>query len=129
LQGQDLAAGLREWSTAWARQSGIQLELDVQGQSRLPLETEQELFRIAQEALSNVARHSQAKIVEIHLEYGPETTCLTIHDNGQGFDPANPSEGIGLQSMQERASQLEGGRLDITSGPGQGTTIQVRCKG
>ena len=92
----------------------------------LPEDTGLCLFRVAQEALRNVARHARATRVAVSLRREGEALRLTIVDDGQGFDmergPRKP--GLGLASMRER-SRLAGGTLHMLSGPGRGTTIQV----
>ncbi|MGQ0711465.1 MAG: histidine kinase [Rhodoferax sp.] len=85
------------------------------------------LFRIAQEALTNVARHAQARQVQIALRAHGEQLVMEIRDDGQGFDPAarrRAHHSMGLSSMAERAA-LVGGRLGLASAPGQGCTISV----
>ncbi len=98
---------------------------------RLPAEVETALFRIAQEGLTNVARHAQASEVTLKLLRQPEQVTLLICDDGRGLPLASENEaahlraGLGLAGMQERA-RLLGGTLDITSQPDQGTVIQAR---
>jgi len=122
LQGKGLAPALREYATDWSRQSGIALEVRVQGERSLPLDVEQAAFRIVQEALANVARHSQARSAEIDLAYtGLDVTC-TIRDDGIGFDPGRARDGFGLRSMRERAGAL-GGTLEVGSVAGEGTRL------
>jgi signal transduction histidine kinase len=84
------------------------------------------LFRIAQEALRNVAKHSGATSAEVALEVQPSSLSLRIKDNGRGFETPEPgrSTGLGLISMTERA-RLVGGQFNIWSAPGKGTTIRV----
>jgi two-component system NarL family sensor kinase len=100
----------------------------------LPREPEQEIkvvvYRAAQEALSNLARHAQASRVEMALEAQGGSVVLTIRDNGLGFDvarllgaPVNVASGIGLRSIREQAAAL-GGKLEIVSGPG-GTNLEL----
>jgi signal transduction histidine kinase len=89
--------------------------------------TEQELFRIAQEALSNVVRHAAAHEVQVGLCEEGSTIVLTVADDGRGFDPGHrsvSSRRLGLVSMRERAVDL-GGALAIESAPGQGTTVRA----
>ena len=99
-------------------------------QRRLPAEIETALFRIAQESLTNVARHAQASQVDLKLIRQPEQVRLIVRDDGRGFplpavnDAALPRVGLGLAGMQERA-RLSGGRLEIESHPAQGTSIQA----
>lgn len=127
LQDKGLPNALREWAAGWSQQCGILLDVQVQGERGLPLETEQALFRITQEALSNVARHSQARKAEIRLAYDRQMVQLSICDDGQGFVPETLTSGIGMQSMRERAGQLADGSIEINSVPGQGTRIVVTC--
>lgn len=86
------------------------------------------LYRIGQEALTNALKHSQATMVTVELTTDAEGIVLIIKDNGCGFTPGeNPMGGFGLEGMKERAN-LVGGRLDITSNPGDGTTICCKIK-
>ena len=124
LNGKGLSAALQEYCEEWSRQAEIDVELRIHKQKSLLLEIEQAIFRIVQEALSNIARHSNASQVEIELTYDQDKVSCTIQDNGVGFIPDSTRKGLGLQSMQERAIE-SGGRLDITSKPGQGTTITM----
>jgi two-component system sensor histidine kinase UhpB len=95
---------------------------------RLPPEVELGLFRIAQEAVQNVRRHSEATAATLTLQFGPTETYLEITDNGRGFltSEMRAESGIhlGLAGMQERA-QLLGGTYTVQSTPGQGTTVSV----
>lgn len=97
---------------------------------RLPAEVETALFRIAQEGLTNVARHAQASRVELKLLRCPEQVTLMIGDDGRGFihpaakEAASTHIGLGLTGMQERA-RLLGGTLEILSSPARGTLIQA----
>jgi signal transduction histidine kinase len=100
--------------------------LNVDGAQPLPLQAEQALYRVSQEALANVARHSQATQVEISLVYTPETAQVTITDNGRGFDLNQKSTGIGLRSMRERMAMICGS-LAIDTSPGQGTRVVIRA--
>ncbi len=94
---------------------------------RLPAPVEQGLYRITQEALNNVLRHSGATSVCVSFRLGSSTLTLEIQDNGQGFpveEQQRTATGFGLVSMAERVQHL-GGRLSITSSPAAGTTIRV----
>jgi signal transduction histidine kinase len=84
------------------------------------------LFRILQESLTNVAKHSQATEIVIRLEENADDVKLTIEDNGAGFEPENIKEKrtLGLLGMNERASMI-GGRYEIQSSPGKGTVVRV----
>jgi signal transduction histidine kinase len=83
-------------------------------------------YRVAQEALTNVARHAAARRVEVSLSAARGWLTLLISDDGQGFDPAHMAgqEGWGLAGMRERAG-LAGGHLTITSAPGRGTGVKL----
>ena len=124
-----LAASLQEYTSHWSRQNNIPVEIQAQptaGDGSVPSEMQLALFRVAQEALSNIARHSHASAVQINLEMDEQQVNLSIADNGQGFDPQQPANGYGLKSMRERLSALNG-HLDIQSVPGEGTIVQARC--
>jgi signal transduction histidine kinase len=101
------------------------------GTHRLPPEFETTLYRIAQEALTNVARHAQATRVSVLLERRPGYVSLIVEDDGRGFDAprttsAPASQGkLGLLGMQERV-RLAGGTLTIESAPGAGATVFAR---
>ena len=122
LQGKGLMSALRDYAASWSAQSEIISDVHVQGERLLSLEVEQALFRIIQEALANVARHSHAHRVEILLVYSMSVVTLTIDDDGQGFSIDGGTNGLGLQSMQQRAESL-GGKLTIESRLGQGTRL------
>ncbi|HEY3993771.1 MAG TPA: ATP-binding protein [Ktedonobacteraceae bacterium] len=83
------------------------------------------LFRVAQESLTNVARHAQASAVSIELTQDAAQVSLRIHDNGQGYEIAQRRAGLGIGGMQERLSLLNGS-LSLHSEPGQGTTVLAR---
>ncbi|MBN1430744.1 MAG: HAMP domain-containing protein [Anaerolineae bacterium] len=126
LAGEGLANSLRAYIADWSHQNDIQAEARVQGERPLPLDIEQTLFRIAQEALSNVARHSRAASIEVVLSIDDRSVRLMIRDDGKGFDPDTSHDGFGLRSMQERIESL-GGTLSITSTPGKGTRLTICC--
>lgn len=91
----------------------------------LPTETSQNLFRIVQEALTNVTRHAEANEVEIELAVNADRVELRIADDGRGFDPTTVDQGrLGVLGMRERA-ELLGGTFEMTSSPGKGTRIEV----
>jgi ligand-binding sensor domain-containing protein len=89
---------------------------------KLPLHLRQNLFLLFKEALTNVARHSQASRVEINVAERDHTWQQSIHDNGVGFHPHAARSGNGLKNLRQRAARLEG-TLDIKSQPGQGTNV------
>jgi signal transduction histidine kinase len=125
-----LRAALANYVNDWSARVGIGAELHTSGlmDERLPTEAETALYRIAQEALTNVARHSRARNVEVILERRPDYVLLIVEDDGVGFDPAEAEtskQGFGLLGMQERAA-LVGATLQIESETDRGTTILVR---
>src|ERR671921_382191 len=127
LEGKGLSAALGDYAAEWSRRSEIPAEVHVRGQREVPLEVEQALFRVAQEALANVARHGGAKSVEVDLVYDPDRLMLRVTDDGRGFDPKkNTGDGFGLQSMNERVATL-GGYVDVESAPGKGTRVVCAC--
>jgi two-component system, NarL family, sensor histidine kinase LiaS len=127
LEEKGLADALRDYAAGWSRGSGVPVEVRVQGEREVSLEVEQALFRVAQEALANVAKHSGAGHAGVDLIYGEDAVRLRITDDGRGFDPAEASgEGFGLQSMSDRLAGI-GGRVDIESAPGEGTTVTCVC--
>ncbi len=127
-----LRAALDNYVRSWSQRESIPAELHTSGllDDRLPSETETTLYRIAQEALTNAARHSRATRVDVILERRDAHVVLIIEDNGVGFDPARTPEdrlGFGLVGMQERAA-LVGAQLQIESAPGEGTTVLLRLE-
>src|SRR6266571_116274 len=130
LEGKGLVAALREMATQWAQQTNIVANLRVEGADgtqTLPLTVEEALFRVAQEALANVARHSKATLVQMILTITDDTVTLSIADNGQGFDTTRQGHlGVGLLSMQERMKAL-GGDVQVESTPGKGTRVVAYC--
>lgn len=124
MNGQDFAVTLNDYAIEWAHQSGIEVNVDVQGNNGLSLEAKQTLFRILQEALANVARHSAAQNVDVSLSYVVDAVLLTITDDGDGFDTSTQHDGMGLISMWERAESLKG-EFAVESEPDEGTRITV----
>jgi len=125
-----LRAALANYVQDWSRRVGVSAELHSSGllDDRLASEAETTLYRIAQEALTNVAKHSRAKNVDVILERNADHVLLIIEDDGVGFDQGNTGaagRGFGLLGMQERAA-LVGATLQIESEAGKGTTILVR---
>jgi len=118
-----------------SKYSGVDIKVEVVGKEhRLPEETAIAFFRIIQEAMRNVWRHSGARHAEIIVEFEEKKAKITVSDDGKGFklpekvgDLARDGK-LGLTGMQERA-QLVGGTLTVKSAPGQGTTITVEAPG
>jgi len=126
LKEQGLIAALQARLAAVEARTGLRSELQVQGDERLPLAVEEELYWIAQEALNNVVKHAQAQHVALHLELAAGQACLEVRDDGAGFDPgqAKQAGGLGLRGIEERVQRIRG-ELAVTSAPGQGTCVRV----
>jgi len=127
-----LPAAVRNLAETNFAAKGINFSTELEGMNlRLPPETELSLFRIAQEAMSNVVRHSEANSVDIRLECDASKCILRIEDDGKGFDVSaittidSKGRGAGLFGMKERVTAL-GGRCSIESQSGQGTKITAR---
>jgi signal transduction histidine kinase len=125
---------LRQLAEAVIGRAQIDMNLDIQDPCRLPDDVHIALYRISQEALSNISRHSQASRIDLLLRCrklrGQQyQVSLSIHDDGVGFNPRLKKAGhFGLLGLKERAASI-GARLKVTSSPGKGTTIQVAWQG
>jgi NarL family two-component system sensor histidine kinase LiaS len=124
MDGRDFNEVVRTYAAEWAHSSGIGVQLDIQVFDDLPLEAEEALYRILQEALANVTRHSRAEQAFIQIQQHDGEIQLSVRDDGVGFDKQPASSGMGLSSMQERAEAI-GGFTRITSQPGSGTEVRV----
>lgn len=128
-----LETALRRYAEEWSQQCGVPAEVQSYGMEaqRLPAEIETTLYRVMQEALTNVFRHARAKRVGILLERRLNHISLIVEDDGRGFDAdavmqATGTKGkLGLLGMKERIT-LAGGTLEVESTPGQGATVLVR---
>jgi len=123
-----LAAGLHRLATERQSGDGLNVELQVHGERRLPANIEEGLFRIAQEALNNIVKHAHTDraVITLDLEDG-NRVLMDIVDYGAGFDPTQVQSSpghLGLTSMAERIQAL-GGTLIVDSKPGKGTRIRV----
>ncbi|OYW75163.1 MAG: histidine kinase [Verrucomicrobia bacterium 12-59-8] len=122
----DLVAHLREITDRMLR--GISHTLNASDEvsaNMLPMDHRRDLVLMFKEVLHNLTRHAQATAAEISLTESPHSLTLVVHDNGRGFTPANvPGTGMGLTNLRRRAVK-HGGSLEITSAPGQGTTIRI----
>jgi NarL family two-component system sensor histidine kinase LiaS len=126
LADRGLAIALEGHVTDWARQTGINAAVRIQGEQATPLDVEQALFRVAQEALANIARHSHAAKMDVRVLWERDRLIsLTIQDDGHGFDVDRADgKGTGLWSMRQRIAAV-GGTLRITSSNSAGTRIDV----
>jgi NarL family two-component system sensor histidine kinase LiaS len=125
LKGEGLVKAVRQLASETENLLGIPIQVRVQGERTIPLEVEQTLYRILQGGLSNVARHSFAKNVDISLYYTRDQIQVTIADDGIGFRPDETSYGIGLKSIQERVDLING-LMEISSRPGAGTRLSIQ---
>jgi signal transduction histidine kinase len=124
IEGQDFSEILKEYIFDWSQRSGIEANFYIEGEDKSSVETREALFRIAQEALANISRHSSASSVEVSLVFDINAARMTIKDNGCGFDTSSHYEGLGLSSMKERAEGLSGS-FTINSGADKGTEIII----
>jgi signal transduction histidine kinase len=126
LEDQGLAAALQIRLSAVEARAGLQTDMRVERDRRLPLSVEEELYRIALEALNNVVKHAGAQCVTVQVCFDEHRVGVEISDDGQGYDPAEArqSGGMGLRGMEERISRING-TLEIASASGKGTTVTV----
>ena len=126
-----LEAALRQYSKSAGSELGLVVRFKARGFTgeRLPTAVETALYRVAQEAMTNVVRHAQATRVDVLVEHRGERVTLVVEDDGVGFEPSRMGRGdhIGLIGMRERAEAL-GGTLTIESAPGEGTTVVVEVQ-
>jgi signal transduction histidine kinase len=126
-----LAAALRWYADRFARTSRLEVELAIDAVADLDPDVATACFRIAQEALTNAARHGRARRVRLELLLEPDGLELRVRDDGVGFDAAGAREralsggSTGLAGMFERAATF-GGELDVASVPGEGTEVRLR---
>jgi signal transduction histidine kinase/GAF domain-containing protein len=131
-----LSAALGQLAADWSSRTGIavDLQLDSCSSARLPAAVENAIYRVVQEALTNVAKHAAAGRTSVTLAGHDGVAIVMIEDDGGGFDPSRVlTDRLGVRGMRERVA-LVGGTLDIDSEPGMGTTViarvpvQRRCK-
>lgn len=129
LTDSNLSDLLRLLCNAFTGRTNIQLEMSVNGECNLPADTQVAIYRICQEALSNIAKHAKASEVEMTLQQTSGELVLYIHDNGRGFDHTKLTQSghYGMQMMKERADAV-GVNMKIISQPGQGTEITIHWK-
>jgi two-component system NarL family sensor kinase len=129
LEGSNLCNALRRLAESCAQDALLACTFRHSGREcALPPEVQDELYRVAQEALCNVRKHARARSAWLALRFEPGAVVLRIKDNGQGFAEVQPQaggRGYGMTTMRERAHRL-GGKFDILSGAGKGTVITIR---
>jgi len=128
LEGTQLGDALKQLADNFSRDCGIECSFCLRGRAhKLSEDAENELYRVAQEALCNVRKHSRAHSVSVLLSFRPGAVLLAIKDNGHGFVVKKPqagAQGFGLLAMSERALRL-GGKVDINSHSGAGTELKM----
>jgi signal transduction histidine kinase len=120
-----LPAALDWYLTGFGRRHGITVELlHERMDERLEPRIEAALYRIAQEAMTNVAKHARAGVAIVYLRRVGDTVVITIEDNGIGFEPAHARRGLGLLGIRERVAHLQGS-IEIDAAPGRGTRLTI----
>lgn len=119
-----LAPAVKWYASSYLDPEGIDVGLEVDEELELPPEVEITTFRIYQEIVTNILRHSKAEHVSVELYAGEGTLVLAVEDDGVGFEPRSDTAGAGLTGIRERAS-LVGGRVTIDSEPGMGTHVRL----
>ena len=126
LEREGLVGALVKRAEAIKGRYDIDVRTDLPDEPPIPVGTKQDIYRIAQEALHNLVKHSHAKHASLRLRVDRDALTMEVADDGEGFDPSQSYPGhFGLPSMRERA-QSGGGELQIESRPGEGTTVRVR---
>lgn len=120
-----LSVMIEQLITEFESNTNIAIASEISLVSLLPTEVDTSIYRIVQEALTNIAKHSQATEVKLHLEQTVDKVILSIRDNGLGFNQSDNTTGFGLQGMKERTAALNG-KFSLTSSPNQGCKIQVQ---
>jgi signal transduction histidine kinase len=128
LEGATLSDALRQLAEDFSCDYTINCAFCQAGHIRgLPVVIQDELYRVAQEALCNVRKHSRATSASLSLDYGPSVVVLKIKDNGRGFATIRhqaAGQGFGIATMRERARRL-GARIEINTAPGKGTEVRI----
>jgi signal transduction histidine kinase len=126
LKRDGLVGALQHRLDAVEKRAGVDARLLVSGTVELPASAEEELYRIAQEALNNALKHGAPTSVTVRICADKDGAVLEVVDDGCGFDlgSIDMEVGMGLASMRERTERL-GGALDVESVPGEGTSVRV----
>jgi signal transduction histidine kinase len=124
LEAGGLAASVRGYAVLAGRTHGAEVVVRAADLPALAPHLETAIYRVAQEAIGNALRHSGSQQVTVSLSRRQRAVVLEISDDGAGFDPGTPPQGLGLASMRERAASV-GGKLTVTSAPGSGTRVRL----
>jgi len=125
VEEQGLITALRTHAAALAGRIGLPVIVEADLPERPPIDVEEALYRIAQEALHNIVKHAGARQVRVEVGRVAEGVRLRVTDDGRGFDPTKVPDGhLGLAGMRARAEKL-GGHLDVRSTVGSGTAVEV----
>jgi PAS domain S-box-containing protein len=129
LESAGLAGALQQRLDAVEARSGVEARLLIEGSIQVPATTEEDLYRIAEQALNNALQHAAATAVTVRIHSRGKQIAVEVVDNGCGFDPKAVEDkgGQGLVSMRERAKRIAG-NLTVDSSPGQGTTVKVEVE-
>ena len=124
-----LMAAIEALTERSATTAGLDIKADFAlpetwGRERLDPEVESTVYRLVQEALTNVVKHARAERVDLKVSMDGDAVTVSVRDDGVGFDPATTSEGFGLVGMRERL-ELIGGHVQVSSAPGQGTEVRA----
>ena len=128
LENSDLVAALQGILEQLVDDTAIQRQFATTGSvRRLAPAIENNLLRVGQEAITNAVKHARAKNIAVTMEFSDADVCLTVRDDGSGFDPTRASVGghFGMIGLRERTAQM-GGKLDVESSAGQGTVVKIR---
>lgn len=128
LPPEGLAASLRSLAENIGSRTGLTVEISGEIDTRFAVRVEGAVYKIVEEALTNVMRHASARSVTISLQHSGDTLAVVVQDDGAGFEPEHraltPGSGMGLLCMEERARMLDG-TVEIESAPGKGTVVRA----
>jgi signal transduction histidine kinase len=125
LEQANLIDAIGELAGTWMRTSGIPVQTEITGRPlAAPAEVEAAVFRVAQEALTNVGKHADATLVGLTLSYLDDVLLLDVRNDGGGFDLTVRPPGYGLAGMRDRLARV-GGTLEVESAPGEGTAVNA----
>jgi signal transduction histidine kinase len=127
LESKTLAVALQDYITEWSRRNNIETSINIDNDLPLSVNEEEAFFRVVQEALSNIARHSQATQVSVELVHVDSEILFCIVDTGKGFDTKLVEMGVGLHSMRERLMKI-GATCQVQSEVGRGTQITAKLR-